>query len=85
LCPTKEDLPEKKKPAAKTVEYLKKLLEDLESQNCDLDLREKLRENMRLFTKIIKNSANNGTDGPSTSGLNLSAEEASRKRPLDEK
>jgi hypothetical protein len=83
LCSTTQELPEKE-PAIKTVEYLKNVLDDLESQNCDLDLREKLRENMRLFTKITLNSTP-PNDSPSTSGFSSSAMEESRKRALVEK
>ncbi|KAI6190941.1 hypothetical protein M3Y97_00173300 [Aphelenchoides bicaudatus] len=84
LNPSEEAAPEKE-PAAKTVDYLKKLLEDLESQHCDLDLREKLRDNMRLFTTIIKDleaTHLNEEDGPSTSKASTS--ETSRKRALNE-
>lgn len=76
-------MPEKK-PAARTVEYLRQLLDDLESQHCDLDLREKLRENMRLFTKIISNTSDASVASAPSTSKNL-VEEAARKRPLNER
>jgi len=71
LNPT-TNLPEKE-PAVKTVDYLKKMLTDLDAQESKIDLREKLRSNLSMASLRISDDP----DIPSTSGFN------SRKRILD--
>lgn len=58
---------DEKVPAVKTVDYLQKLMTEIETQECQVDLREKLKNNLNLFSS---STLIESMDEPSTSGLN---------------